>query len=79
MDTWVDITFNSPVNNKSTEPLRAMSGKRFAGRTEQEIENLIRSKESSSTKKATKQSVYNKVLIDSETSGKQYVLWTLDC
>ena len=34
-----------------------MSGNRFAGRTEQEIENLIRSKDSSSTKKATKQAV----------------------
>ena len=53
----MDITFNSPVNNKSTEPHGVMSGKRFAGRTEQEIENLIRSKDSSSTKKATKQAV----------------------
>ena len=34
-----------------------MSRKRFAGRTEQEIENLIRSKDSSSSKKATKQAV----------------------
>ena len=34
-----------------------MSGKRFAGQTEQEIENLIRSKDSSSTKKATKRAV----------------------
>ena len=53
----MDITFNSPVNNKSTEPHGAMSGKRFAGQTEQEIENLIRCKDSSSTKKATKQAV----------------------
>ena len=34
-----------------------MSAKRFASRTEEEIENLIRNKDSSSTKKATKQAV----------------------